>query len=479
MATMTLSNPTISGLREVIVSLITSLFRFAQHFIKEISGPKTDGRGIEEVDAEFEKAVRTIQLAAEPGENYAEIAAKVRREALSYRNFLQHPQPIGRISLCVRELDRNEPDFGKPRTQWLVEHPSEGGRDPVEGGASVSYRLSRSATKVLEFVLHDTKDAPLFAIVRTYSNWLGTKKFELGPNRVFYLDMKEELPGYVEVKAGFRPATAFEDDNEDTKVREFARPVPVPPSTETQPEPHMSIFRRPPQPRRFVYLAKCAAVSMIVSTVTFAVIAAFSKSHAQVSSGTSSATPVREATGRTVAIYLDQSPSLSANAFDIGQSGVLNQEPKTMRVRSVESSKRLADVKSFSIAVDNNSCKEMESQCRALLSTIQQEVKSNLSSLNIPVLRTDQVKTGKEPAKLVVSYNPTNLLHGQIHLTLYDQQGALWSKGNLSYAKLTEPDAIRTYCEEASNEIVWEIIMAKAQMNFDRDTTATGSAKSE
>ena len=48
-------------------------------------------------------------------------------------------------------------------------------------------------------------------------------------------------------------------------------------------------------------------------------------------------------------------------------------------------------------------------------------MKSNLNSLNVPVLNMGHARVGKEPAKLVVSYNPINLLHGQIHLTLYDK----------------------------------------------------------
>jgi hypothetical protein len=89
-------------------------------------------------------------------------------------------------------------------------------------------------------------------------------------------------------------------------------------------------------------------------------------------------------------------------------------------------------------------------------------------------------KVGKEPANLVVSYNPINLLHGQIHLTLYDKEGALWNgNGNLSYAQLTKPDLIKSYCEEASSEIVWEIIMAKAHLNSDHDAMQDRSTNSE
>jgi hypothetical protein len=461
MPEITFAHQNIRGPREVIISLIASLSRVVQHFITIISGTKADSREI----AAFEKAVRTIQLAAEPGENYATVAAKIQREAEIYKLFLQYQQPVGRISLYVRELDPHEPDFGKPRTQWLVDDPSEGGRDPVEGRASVTYRLSRSATRVLEFVVHDRDDVPLFAIARVYSNWLGRKRFPLGPNRVFYLEMDEALPGYVDVKAGFKPATAFEDDSEDENIREFPRAVAVPPYTQARPDSHVAVCQRPSHRRRWAYVAECAVV-IVSALICVAATASYRGAGSQVKSEATAPTAVTDSTRKSFALFAeDNTSSAYTKDFRIDEV-VFKPDVRTIKVRSVQKSKRLAEVNSFSISVDNNSCRQMESQCRKLLSTIQQEVKSNLNSLNVPVLGLDQAGTGKEPAKLVVSYNPVNLLHGQIHLTLYDQEGALWNgNGNLSYAELTKPEVIKTYCEVASGEIVWEIIMAKTHVN--------------
>ncbi|HEY4424205.1 MAG TPA: hypothetical protein VGN10_08360 [Pyrinomonadaceae bacterium] len=478
MPEITFAHQNIRGAGEVIVSLITSLFRVVQHFITIISGAETDSREI----AEFEKAVRTIQLAAEPGENYAAVAAKIQREAEIYKLFLQYQQPIGRISLYVRELDPNEPEFGKPRTQWLVDDPSEGGRDPIEGRASVTYRLSRSATRVLEFVVHDHNDVPLFAIARVYSNWLGRKKFPLGPNRVFYLEMDESLPGYVDVKVGFKPATAFEDDAEDENIREFPRALAVPPYTQARPDSQVPAYQRRLHRSRWVYAAECAVISIIASSlVCVAAAASFTGAVAQGKSEAMAATAGAESTSRNFMTFAGSDTS-SAYTKDtrIGEMVVFDPDVRTIKVRSVQKSKRLAEVNSFSISVDNNSCKQMESQCRKLLSTVQQEVKSNLNRLNVPVLTLDQTGAGREPAKLVVSYNPINLLHGQIHLTLYDHEGDLWNgNGNLSYAELTKPEVIKTYCEAASSEIVWEIIMAKAHVSSGHDITPTESANSD
>lgn len=477
MSSITMTHQNTWGLREVTISLVTSPFRFVQHFINVVSGAETDSREI----ADFEKAVRTIQLAAEPGENYGEVAAKVLREAEIYKEYLESPQRrIGRISLHIKELDPHEPDFGTARTQWLVDDPSEGGRDPVEGRASVSYRLSRSATKVLEFMVHDHNDVPLFAVARVYSHWVGTKRFPLGPNRVFCLQMVEALPGYVDVNAGFKPATALEDDLEDENLREFPRAVAVPPS-QALPNPHVSIFQRPLHRNRWVYVAECAVIILVSSLVCIVAAKSFKGAESQSRSAATASMPVAESTGRNfIAFAVDQSSSLNPQDFRIGEMVVFDPDMRTIKGRSVQKAKRLAKVNSFSISVDNSSCRQMESQCRKLLSKVQQEVKSNLNSLNVPVLSLDQTGAGREPAKLVVSYNPINLLHGQIHLTLYDHEGTLWNgNGNLSYAELTKPEVIKTYCEVASSEIVWEIIMAKAHVNSGHEATPTGSTESD
>jgi hypothetical protein len=122
----------------------------------------------------------------------------------------------------------------------------------------------------------------------------------------------------------------------------------------------------------------------------------------------------------------------------------------------------------------------MESRCLELLSTVQKGVQSSLSSLSVPVYTLDQTRNGAKPAKLVVSYNPIDLLHGQIHLTLYDQQGALWDdRGNLTSAQISQPSVVSTYCEEASSEILWQIITAKIRLSSNSDEKGIETSKSE
>lgn len=63
---------------------------------------------------------------------------------------------------------------------------------------------------MLEFVLHDQSYLPLFAIARTYSDWIGYKEFDLGnDDRVFYLKMVEDKnQPYVAVHAGLKTRRA-------------------------------------------------------------------------------------------------------------------------------------------------------------------------------------------------------------------------------------------------------------------------------
>jgi hypothetical protein len=76
-----------------------------------------------------------------------------------------------------------------------------------EAGEECPYDPHREG---LEFVLHDQNYLPLFAIARTYSDWIGYKEFDLGTDdRVFYLEMvKDKKPGYVAVHAGFKTRQA-------------------------------------------------------------------------------------------------------------------------------------------------------------------------------------------------------------------------------------------------------------------------------
>jgi len=149
------------------------------------------------------QALQTIRMAANPGEDYEIVAARIEAQAAAYLEFLNNPQPIGRISLNVKQFGPAPNDTAHVREQYRINEPSEGYADPAEGGASVWYTFNRSNNKVLEFIVHDKNDNELFPIARTYTDWIGTKKFDLGFGRTFYLSLMESAPGYVNVRAGF------------------------------------------------------------------------------------------------------------------------------------------------------------------------------------------------------------------------------------------------------------------------------------
>ena len=168
-------------------------------------------------------------MAANPGEGYEIVAARIEAQAAAYLEFLNNPQPIGRISLNVKQFGPAPTHVAHVREQYRINEPSEGYADPAEGGASVWYTFNRSNNKVLEFIVHDKDDNELFPIARTYTDWIGTKKFDLGFGRTFYLSLMEGAPGYVKVRAGFGEPNEFERVIYDVfEQSDTPRPQPVP-----------------------------------------------------------------------------------------------------------------------------------------------------------------------------------------------------------------------------------------------------------
>lgn len=454
MSTITFDDARVKPRRAVMIS-VPHFFRALK---RTIMGEKTTCTEL----PGYKKAVRSLRLAAEPGEAYPAVADRIDREVAIYRDFLMRPRPIGKISLIVKELDPDSPDFRSPRKQYQVHEPSEGKRDPAEGLASVKYRFNRSATKVLEFMVHDAKDAPLFAVARTYSTWLGNKEFPLGHKRVFYLNMVEDSPGYVMVHAGFRPASEEEYATEKPTTIKVVPPMPQPVIDGPEQESRNPILWSLPQSRlAYLFGFQCAVISLFCGGVLWlATGSAMSRTVAHQASVPSAAAPSTSST--------DASRLLStfAGGSIIRPDDTRVQGGKNIRIKLVQKAKRLARVNGFSVSIKDDSCKSKESRCLELLTTIQKEVASSLSSLRVPVYTPGQIKKGIEPAELVVSYKPVDLIHGQIHLTLYDQQGELWrDRGDLNYAGVIEPAAVTTYCEEASTDMIWEIITAKTHVN--------------
>lgn len=164
-----------------------------------------------EENSRAHEAILALRMAANfRGEDYEAVAARIEKEVARYREFLQQPEPIGKISLVVKRFPLDGEDDEPPRQLYQV-------RDPTQGQASVLYNFERSDRIVLEVVVHDRYDRPLFPIVRTYSNWIGKRQFNLGLGRTFTLSMAaSDASACVRVHAGFK--TALADEIEDTDM---------------------------------------------------------------------------------------------------------------------------------------------------------------------------------------------------------------------------------------------------------------------
>ena len=144
---------------------------------------------------ELEKAHKTVRMAENYGDTFEDTAQRIIEESARYKAFKENPQPIGKISLTVKQLD-------SALKQYEV-------IDPYDGEMTVVYSHRRSAETVLEFVVHDKDGVPLFPIARSYANYFGCKEFDLGLDQVFYLKMvKDKRPDYVAVQAGFKDKDA-------------------------------------------------------------------------------------------------------------------------------------------------------------------------------------------------------------------------------------------------------------------------------
>jgi hypothetical protein len=171
-------------------------------------------------DPSMQEAISAIRMAADPGEDYDEVAQRIEEEAARYREFLRTPMPIGKITLNAKQVLNSAAAAGEVTGRVYQV------RDPAEGRASVFYSFKRSASLVLEVIVHDRNDNPLFPIVRTYSDWLGKRTFNLGAGRTFDLRMSEgDCPGMVRVQTSFNAIGA--EEASDSMGRTVAGGLPL------------------------------------------------------------------------------------------------------------------------------------------------------------------------------------------------------------------------------------------------------------
>lgn len=451
MTTSTLSNKLFSEGGRHLLDLIDHL--------KRRRGALTGNKTACEDLAEIELAYRTLQLAGNPGEDYDVVAARIDQEAARYKAFLQKPEPIGKIVLNVKQL--------KTREQYQV-------TDPAEGRASVCYRFSRSNSTVLEFLVYDEKDNPLFPIARTYTNWVGAKEFTLGLNRTFYLDMFEDDPGYVKVYAGFAPVLC-----EGKSPTRSSRPVAYfPPQLERNKgwsRRLLSLFW--PFPARLAYVigVEAVLVSVVCSifwTAMGSLRATNRPSDAQILVGSAElfgatgegiqrlptstkSTPVateRKASSKTISSLTRSRSGAGSNAE-----------------RALDTA-RLHGVQTVSVSVDNSLCEDA-ADCRQLWSNVQHAVQSRIDALSSDTLASDQAHEN-DAVKLFVSYKPIDWKHGHVAFTLYDNDEALLSGSHeFDCAGKRLPVLVDAFCSEISGQILAEMTNWNSSQSSGEQTT--------
>lgn len=405
-------------------------------------------------ESNVRNAMLTIRMALNPGEPFnADVAARIRREAAAYEEFLRNPTKVGRIVLNVKEFAGIGFDTCVSREQYRINQPLEGLDDPAEGRASVWYRFARSRDKVLEFVVHDENDKPLFPLVRSYTNWIANKELDLGLNRTFYLTLAEGEPGYVNVRAGFTPAFAAEtvvDSVPRQQARTAAACAGAGNASSSSGSPFYSLALR--QPANAIAFPVVLLV-MLLSSVFCVQELNTRKARAEIntkSAPTSELLP-NAADERTLTATQIKFAGDNASASPVGDRSLPPQKKETLL--------RLADIRGFKVSVDRKSC---QGRCLKLLNGIRRQLKSRLDGLNLPPAAPESVAVNRPSASLVVSYLPLDEERGKIHITLSDHEGSLWNSDHYFEPALNDDAQIPDfYSEQLSTEVLLTVFKAK------------------
>ena len=422
-------------------------------------------------ESNLKNAMLTIRMALNPGEVFnAEVAARIRREAAAYEEFLRNPKKVGWIVLYEKRFEGPGSHKCVSREQLRIREPLEGLTDPEEGRASFGYRFVRSCDKVLEFMVHDENDKPLFPLVRAYTNWTVYKELDLGMNRKFYLTLDKGVPGYVNLRAGFSPASVKESVFDLVPERQQAAAACATGnvfSLSGGPFYRLSIG----QPATAIILGTIMLIMLLSSLVTV---------H-QLYTPNAQAKPSAEwSQVRSLFPVVPSDPALPIPQHGINaeyvSAGYSPAHLQAVPVSETATLMRLADVRRFRVSVDKKSC---EGRCLKLLDGIQRQLRTRLNRLNLPPAAPELVAVSKPSATLVVSYLPLDEERGNIHLTLSDHEGSLWNTEqyfeHASNPEIQISDAQITdqYSEQFSTEVLLAIFRAKDQCLSESDRPST------
>jgi hypothetical protein len=374
-----LPNPTIW---ELVINFITRL-------IKSISGPDRQITDSPPRQRDIDKAHKMIRMAQNEYDDYEDVVRRIRQENARYKTFKKNCEPIGRFTLNVKQFDSDETGL----KQYEV-------KDPAEGKASVFYTHPISPDIVLEFMVHDENDEPVFAIARTYSNWVGCKEFDLGGDRAFYLHMVEdEKAGHVAVQAGF-------------KTKEAAVPVLTFPNT-TPDTPRTPVNST--GSRFFKKLALVGVTNLAVLVFCCLLFNVTPSSNAAVQNGPDRATaentakPVN-ATQITRIIWTNLSVDSDLISFASGG------ETEPRKIGTASKSKHAAGISAFAVSVDAASLDESVRCGQELLNRIRDGIGGEAKKVN----STQPLKGNNcgNTVKFVVSFEPVEQKSGNFLFTL-------------------------------------------------------------
>ena len=426
---------------------------------------------------ELERAFRTLKLAANAGEEYDVVAARIDREAARYREFLRNPSPIGKIVLNVKKL---KGDKGKltMREQFHVNEPVQGKDDALEGGASVCYTFQKSDDTVLEFWLYDENNRALFPVARSYTNWLGAIEFDLGLKRTFYLNMFENEPGYVKVHAGFDPLLSKQEF--ECTARGRVTPFPSP-ATKIRKWSQRFFSLLFPFPAQVAYVIGIETlVVSIVCCATFwgagrlsargvdkkADVSAPSLTIAQVT-GSEDQSQTREV--RQVAVQ-----STRQRAINVISSA--SRPASLSHAEKVWRDARLNGREAVTILVDSSLCKDQSTGCHERWSTVEENVQAKVAALHHETA-TDKKQNESQSVKLLVSYAPTDWQHGAISFSLRDREKVVWNGSQQFDCNRKDPSLLVTaFCTETSWQFISDLFNGASVMKSETPASETMNA---
>jgi hypothetical protein len=466
-------------------TLFRSLARTVQTFKGQRLHGKSNLAACEEIA--LRRAILTFRMAANPGEDYETVAVRIEREAARYRAFLEKPQPIGKIALNVKPFlsnDTSDGDISSSYEQYKV-------TDPDEGNAMVFFNFNRSCRRILEFMVYDENDEPLFPLARTYSDWLGSRVYDLGLNRKFHLNLVEsDLRGQIMVQAGFMPSPPQIIATQPARKQDMDERATCTTGTSMPPRNGGKSFFGARMERLFAAGVPCFAVMFLLFLIASSSITTNSAKAVRVMPVTEPAAYVAQALREDklplkrnvlwpLAVSLDISePHAAATATTTTDDAkgvavigarTLATTGKKGRQQSLrlDKARRLAGITKLNVSVDRGSCNTAGNPCQEMLTNLQQQIAARLSVS--PLQNHEQTEPETDATRtswLVVSYEATNGKHAHLYLVLYDQEGRLWDKRHEldKEDEGTRLDSAITSSMESSEQLVQEIIKAKEEV---------------